>query len=56
MVAGCSAPLVNEGDGALEVVLPYLKFPIGCSTFELFSTLNMLTPFELGDLNGGIYL
>ncbi len=52
----CSPPLVNEGDGALEVVLPYFKLPIGRSTSELLSTLNTFIPSEIGDLNSGTYL
>lgn len=51
-----SPPLVNEGDGALEVVSPYFKLPIGRSTPELFSTLNTFAPYEIRYLCSGVYL
>ncbi len=46
----CGSLLVKEGDGVLEVVLPYLKLPIGRSSFKLLSTLNMVASSEIGDL------
>ncbi len=52
----CSSLLVKEGDGVLEVVLPYLKLPIQHSSFKSLSTLNMVASSKIGDLGSGACL
>ncbi len=49
-------PLVKEGDGVLEVVALCIKLPIGHSSFELLSTLNMVVSFGIGDLGSEAHL
>ncbi len=55
-ISCCSPPLVNEGNGAPDVVPPCVKFPIGHSTSELLSTLNTFIPSEIRDFSNGAYL
>jgi hypothetical protein len=48
---GCyNLPLLKEGDGVPKVIPPCLRIPIGCSSFKLMSTSNMIASSEIGNL------
>jgi hypothetical protein len=47
---------VKEGNGALEVVFPSFRFPIGRSSFALLSTLNMVVSSKIWNLGSEAHL
>jgi hypothetical protein len=49
-------PLVKEGDGVLETAVPYIRLPIGHSSFELLSTLNTIISSVIGKLGSEAHL
>jgi hypothetical protein len=52
-VGCCSPPIADEGDGALEVVPPCLKLPMGRSSSKSLSTLKTFAWARIGDPVGG---
>jgi hypothetical protein len=47
---------VKEGDGVLKIVAPYIRVPIGHSSFELLSTLNIVVFSRIGELGSEVHL